>query len=41
MTDDMVTTEDHHWLYAAFTRATEKLFLVNWPKTQTENGNME
>ena len=41
MTDDMVTTEYHHWLYTAFTRATEKLFLVNWPKTQTENGNVE
>ena len=24
------------WLYTAFTRATEQLYLVNWPKTQTE-----
>lgn len=36
MTDDMLTTDYIHWLYTAFTRATEKLFLVNWPKTQTE-----
>ena len=36
MTDDMLSTDYIHWLYTAFTRATEKLFLVNWPKTQTE-----
>lgn len=36
MTDDMLTPDYIHWLYTAFTRATEKLFLVNWPKEQTE-----
>ena len=36
MTDDMLTTDYIHWLYTAFTRATEKLFLVNWPKEQVE-----
>jgi ATP-dependent exoDNAse (exonuclease V) alpha subunit len=36
MTDDMLTTDYIHWLYTAFTRATERLFLVNWPKTQME-----
>ena len=36
MTDDMLTPDYIHWLYTAFTRASEKLFLVNWPKTQTE-----
>ena len=35
MTDDMVNTEYLRWLYTAFTRATSRLFLVNWPKTQT------
>jgi ATP-dependent exoDNAse (exonuclease V) alpha subunit len=34
MTDDMLTTDYIHWLYTALTRATEKVFLVNWPKTQ-------
>lgn len=34
MTDDMLTPDYIHWLYTAFTRATDKLFLVNWPKTQ-------
>ena len=34
MTDEMLTPDYIHWLYTAFTRATEKLFLVNWPKTQ-------
>ena len=37
MTDDMLTTDYIHWLYTAFTRATEKLFLVNWPKTQVDS----
>lgn len=36
MTDDMLSPDYIHWLYTAFTRATEKLFLVNWPKAQTE-----
>lgn len=36
MTDDMLSPDYIHWLYTAFTRATERLFLVNWPKTQTE-----
>jgi hypothetical protein len=38
MTDDMLTPDYIHWLYTAFTRATEKLFLVNWPKTQISVG---
>ena len=37
MTDDMLTTDYIHWLYTALTRATEKVFLVNWPKTQVES----
>ena len=36
MTDDMLTSDYIHWLYTAFTRATDKLYLVNWSKTQTE-----
>lgn len=32
MTDEMVTPDYLHWLYTAFTRATEKLYLVNWMK---------
>ena len=36
MTDDMLTPEYIHWLYTAFTRATSKLFLVNWPEKQIE-----
>lgn len=39
MTDEMLSPDYLHWLYTAFTRATEKLYLVNWPKSQTfENG---
>ncbi|MCR4583569.1 MAG: AAA family ATPase [Prevotella sp.] len=34
MTDDMLTPDYAHWLYTAFTRATEQLFLVNWPSSQ-------
>lgn len=35
MADDQLSPSYIHWLYTAFTRATEKLFLINWPKTQT------
>lgn len=35
MTDDMLNPDYIHWLYTAFTRATEMLYLVNWPETQT------
>lgn len=34
MTDDMLTPDYMHWLYTALTRATEKVFLVNWPKSE-------
>ena len=34
MTDDMLSTDYLHWLYTAFTRATEQLYLINWPKAQ-------
>lgn len=35
MTDEMLTPEYIHWLYTAFTRATEHLYLVNWSQKQT------
>lgn len=34
MTADMLTPAYIHWLYTAFTRATERLMLVNWPAAQ-------
>lgn len=37
MTDEMLTPDYTHWLYTAFTRATEHLYLVNWPGTQTDS----
>ena len=37
MTDDMLTPDYIHWLYTAFTRTTEKLFLVNWPQNQVDD----
>ena len=39
MTDDMLTPDYLHWLYTALTRATEKVFLVNWPEGQTQIRN--
>lgn len=42
MTEEMLSPDYIHWLYTAFTRASEKLFLVNWPKTQmAENEDSE
>ena len=37
MTDDMLGPDYLHWLYTAFTRATDRLFLVNWPQAQIED----
>ena len=34
ITKEMLTPEYYRWLYTAFTRATEKLYLVNFPKEQ-------
>ncbi|MBR6455616.1 MAG: AAA family ATPase [Prevotella sp.] len=36
VTEEMLTPDYIHWLYTAFTRATNRLFLVNWPKNQVE-----
>lgn len=36
ITQEMLTPEYFRWLYTAFTRATEKLYLVNFPKEQTD-----
>ena len=37
MTEDMLSPDNFRWLYTAFTRATETLYLVNWPKEQLED----
>jgi len=34
MTDEMLSSDYFHWLYTALTRATEHVYLVNWPKAQ-------
>ena len=39
MTEDMLNPDYFRWLYTAFTRATEVLYLVNWPKEQTEQAD--
>ena len=36
MTEDMLSPDYFRWLYTALTRATETLYLVNWPKEQLE-----
>lgn len=36
MTEEMLGPDYYRWLYTAFTRATEKLYLVNWPEEQSE-----
>ena len=41
ITDDMLGPDYLHWLYTALTRATEKVFLVNWPKTQIEGNESQ
>ena len=41
VTDDMLGPDYFHWLYTALTRATERVFLVNWPKNQITNNKEE
>ncbi|MEG2513774.1 MAG: ATP-dependent helicase, partial [Bacteroidaceae bacterium] len=36
LTDESLTPDYFRWLYTAFTRATEKLYLVNYPKNQIQ-----
>ena len=36
MTEDMLSPDYYRWLYTAITRATDTLYLVNWPDSQTE-----
>lgn len=37
ITEDMLTPDYFRWLYTAITRATERVYLVNWPKQQIDN----
>lgn len=41
MTEDMLSASYLHWLYTAITRATSRLFFVNWAEAQTDNGGAE
>lgn len=41
MTDDMLTPDYIRWLYTAFTRATDTLFLINWNRKQVEGEEEE
>lgn len=41
LTEEMLTPDYFRWLYTALTRATEKVFLVNWPKNQVEEEEKE
>jgi hypothetical protein len=41
LTEDMLDEDYIHWLYTAFTRATEKLYLVNWPDVLTDKEQQE
>lgn len=36
ITEETFTPDYYRWLYTALTRASEKLYLVNWPESQTE-----
>lgn len=36
LAEDMLTPDYYRWLYTALTRATETVYLVNWPQTNTE-----
>ena len=37
VTPDMMGQDYYRWLYTAFTRATDNVYLVNWPKEETDD----
>ena len=39
MTEELLTPEYYRWLYTAITRATKRVFFVNWPKEQVAKEN--
>ena len=39
LVEDMLTPDYFRWLYTAFTRATERLYLVNWAMEELEVGS--
>lgn len=41
VTPDIADASYLRWLYTAVTRATETLYLINWPRTQTEQSREE
>ena len=36
VTEDMLSADYFRWLYTALTRATEKVYLVNWPRQELD-----
>ena len=36
--EDRLSPDYYRWLYTAFTRASEQLYLVNWPEEQQQDG---
>ena len=41
VTEEMLSEDYFRWLYTALTRATEKVYLINWPKQQREEGEVD
>ena len=39
ITEDMLTADYFRWLYTALTRATDKVFLINWPKQELDDAS--
>ena len=40
VTREMLSPDYYRWLYTAFTRATEALYLINWPDYQTDSSDI-
>lgn len=41
VTEDMLAPDYFRWLYTALTRATEKVYLLNWPKAEMDEVSMQ
>ena len=41
VTEDMLAPDYFRWLYTALTRATEKVYLLNWPKAEMDEVSLQ
>ena len=41
VTEDMLSPDYFRWLYTALTRATDRVYLVNWPRQELDSESQQ